>query len=1590
MAGSNTSDAIVVGEDWISEHYFATDGKQSFQAKVLERRKVWDEAAKADTATVRSRFAVARSVLLSTFSTFGEEGGRYASLPGLYQQLREILGYTSVALQSKRVGPVEWIHATGLEATAPLAVIEAIAVKDVEALMAKGDPLKPSKRDRTLLEPYEVDEKTQIHSVVRLLSHLFVQDDAPDFVLVLAGAWMLVAEKERWAEGRYLAVNLQVVAERADDKRGGETDRTLTCLEAKSLAPDPEGNLWWPGVLDESVKHTVGVSKDLREGVRLSIEIIANEVVRRRADQGLDPLPQTQAQDLARHSLRYLYRILFLLFAEASPELGVLPVGDPAYERGYSLDRLRELTLVEIAGPRAEDGTHLYQSLATLFHLVDQGHDGAAGATRQEIVDGNVERVDDGEDGLTFNPLKADLFLAKATKLIDDVGLGNRALQRVLSHLLLSKESKGKDRGFISYAELGINQLGAVYEGLMSYTGFFAEEDLHEVAKGGDNEKGSWVVPTTRSQSIAPGDFVKYPDPHTGERKPVVHEKGTFVFRLAGRERQQSASYYTPEVLTRFTVGQALVELIGPDSADETSVEWAGREIPRRMTAPEILDLTVCEPALGSGAFAIEAVQQLAVAYLKRRQEELGVKIDPDDFQHELQKVKAYIALHNVYGVDLNATAVELAEISLWLDTMGEGLQAPWFGLHLRRGNSLIGARRAVFRRDQLAKKAWIKEIPADKPLLDPATGESAPAGGGIHHFLLPAAGWGSSLALNEAKEIANVYPERRDRLNTWRKDITSQFSKRQAEEVTALAVRVETLWRFAESRLRIAESYARRPINVWGADDLPEDGAVSREQIEMYLHDPESSYQRLRSVMDAWCALWFWPLSEAHVAPPTIDQWLDACRRILGTHHEARTSGVGRNWRGGDQTLIEAHDWDSLDEAERLELRFAGAEPPQVAAAEHPWLEICRNVASAQGFFHWELDFAGVFGSRGGFDLQVGNPPWVRPRTDQAGLLAEGDPWWQLVSKAPQAEIKERRSATLALPGIADLVVDGIADNGASLAFLGHRINFPSLDGLQPDLYRCFMEQTWRHASSAGSVGLIHPESHFTDERAGILRAKTYRRLRRHWQFVNELVLFEIDHHVGYGVHVYGTQREPRFLQATSLYHPDTVVRSLEHDGSGAEPGLKDPDGNWDLRPHAARVIVVDTAMLRSWLQVLERDGATPERTRMVYTVNRAATDVIGRLAETRRVATLGPRFSEGWHESRDRRDGFFEQEWGVPESWDQVILQGPHLHVATPTYKTPNRTMLHNLDWSPVDLEALAPNSVPVTSYKPRGERRVYDSSYTHWRLDDGETLVPARNYYRLAWRNMAANTGERTLIAAIVPPGTAHIHGVSSVGMPGRDRDLVTLAAFSSSILLDFAVRSAPKSTISAATLDRLPIVQDPDLVAAIALRALRLNCLTNAYSSLWEKCYEDAFSFDRWAGGIEYAERPLLGIQDAMWTPSVPLRRSTDRRQALVELDALVALSLGVSADELCTVYRTQFAVLLGYDRERYVYDAAGRQVPSAIVAKWRRHGSATSPDDLVMSHPGSEREYEYVMPFVQLNREDDLRAAYTSLADRFNR
>src|SRR5690606_41915197 len=130
-----------------------------------------------------------------------------------------------------------------------------------------------------------------------------------------------------------------------------------------------------------------------------------------------------------------------------------------------------------------------------------------------------------------------------------------------------------------------------------------------------------------------------------------------------------------------------------------------------------------------------------------------------------------------------------------------------------------------------------------------------------------------------------------------------------------------------------------------------------------------------------------------------------------------------------------------------------------------------------------------------------------------------------------------------------------------------------------------------------------------------------------------------------------------------------------------------------------------------------------------------------------------------------------------------------------------------------------------------------------------DDGRKMVKqtgsARGFYRVAWRRMAANTGERTLIPAIIPPGAAHVDGISSGAAPGQEKASIPLVtAFMSSLVLDFAVRAVPKGDIRGATVDRLPLSFDNAARPAILLRSLRLNGLTEAYGDLWTACWDEA--------------------------------------------------------------------------------------------------------------------------------------------------
>ncbi|QFG27138.1 class I SAM-dependent DNA methyltransferase [Actinomadura sp. WMMB 499] len=1515
--------------------------------------------------------------------------------------------------------------------------------------------------DGRLLRPVQVgtNEKDVIEDGTKLASWILTADEPPRYVLILAGGVIVLADRAAWGEGRYLGVSIDVALGRNDLAELGVIG---ALFGADSLLPPAEGgDEPLAELLTNSRNHAVGVSKDLRDGLKDSVELIANEVLARMRDQGVEPEdvmePRELADQLGRESLRYLYRILFLLYAEARPELGIVPTKDQDYVRGYSLARLGDLVVRDLVSEQSRTGFHLYESLNLLFRMVNDGH--------------RVRNGDDDEsdgEGLRFEPLRSKLFEPESIKLIGSVSvddderpidtrLRDATLHNVLRRLMLTKGRRKERGGFISYAQLGINQLGAVYEGLMSYTGFIAQEDLYEVAKNGDPKDGSWMIPASKVDDYPQDVFVLRTDdnPYRDEDEFVRYPKGAFVYRLAGRDRETSASYYTPESLTQVTVQLALKHRLDQDG---TTTE-----------AREILGWKICEPALGSGAFLNEAINQVAAEYLKRRQKELGRTIDPEQYEVELQKAKAYIALHNSYGVDLNDTAIELAEVSLWLNVMHPGLQAPWFGLHLRRGNSLIGAGRKVYRPDQLTKGTWLKEAPDEVPFRDGAIPD-----GHVHHFLLPAEGWG---AVAGAKEAKNLAPEQAKQLGAWRKKMKAKVSDKkkarkpsQLHRLQSLSRRAEYLWELVMERLTISEREISRKIGVWGADwiDQPEN-AVPKEKVYDDLTAPGTPYWRLKTVMDAWCALWFWPLDKAGLLDGTADAYgtasaelepvssmplddedeqfrsfdtLDAPKTYktqslfsLGTEQldltdaaltetqVATSTGKWKRTKGRKPKLDEVRrviplnnldDW--LDFAEAL---LGRADVPPDSLAHHfsglaelseyedhlpgwtgmddvhshlnqrfPWLSAVKEISENRNFFHWELMFAQTF-QKGGFDLQVGNPPWVRPRWDEAGVLAEHNPWFKLSDKPSMERWRLIKAELLAGESTRLYFLGESATNTGNVEFLSSPTTYPLLTGTQPDLYRGFMSRCWSNLGHRGTASLVHPDTHFAGVKEGRLRAAAYRHLHMHGHFMNSRILFDGEHRLEFGVHIYGLPRQAiSFAHVCWLFEPATMKESLEHDGDGELPGIRH-DGRWDLRPHRGRLIQVDEQLLEQWRHLTSSNDLEIEQSPLLYPVTTSEAGAIEALSKyARRLGDGHPRISRGYDEANAKKDGLIRWETSKPTSLNSVILQGPHFAQATPFNKQPNIPCRNKNDYITWNLTNLPENAVPVTNYVQAGRSAHYLAAQDIWKSHDGAERRYTE-FYRLAWRYMVPLANERSLFAALIPPGPAHINSVHTLAMP-NNRDTVLAAGFWAALPLDYLLRVTGRAHVQVGDAPKMPAA-DPNhpLTSALLLRTLRLNCLTDAYADIWKELYDPNWMDEEWA----VAWPDIRGLNDVSsitreWSFDTPLRSERERRAALVELDAMVALWLGVTADQLGAIYRSRYPVLSAYEGNMW-FDANGRK----IAKDHHTFGYGQTKEHFKQLQEHLDPEINgpvpdgYTAPFYKADREAEYRQAHAVFAER---
>lgn len=1087
-----------------------------------------------------------------------------------------------------------------------------------------------------------------------------------------------------------------------------------------------------------------------------------------------------------------------------------------------------------------------------------------------------------------------------------------------------------------------------------------------------------YFVSESELDQYAENERVRY---ESGEKKGKLrmYEKGTFIYRLAGREREKSASYYTPEVLTKCLVKYALKELLEGKTADE------------------ILKLTICEPAMGSAAFLNEAINQLAEAYISRKEKETGEIISYEKRYNELQKVKMFIADRNVYGIDLNPVAVELAEVSLWLNTIYEGGFVPWFGTQLVNGNSLIGARRQVYRIEsaQATSKGmrWYEMEPERVSL-----GTKRMPRKQIYHFLLGDPGMCSySDKVIKQLEAANI-----KKMKAWNKKFTSPVTDDEAVTLRRLSDRIDELWEAQIQLRKDVEAKTQDPLSIFGHSDDREDSHTTirqKDEIFSELYKSEhmknaGPYARLKFAMDYWCALWFWPIDKAELLPTRSEFLFDMSLILEGT---MASVNVTDSVKCGQLSLFPTEMEQMAMDIIATFGKNTVVDIPRLRQ-ENPRLDLAARIAEQNKFMHWELEFADLFAERGGFDLIIGNPPWVLLGWNERLVLSDSYPEFA-VKKLTATQSVNKRGEVMKDIIIRRIYLAEFESIYGQQSFLNAVQNYSALCGMKANLYKCFLPQAWNFCKETGISAFVHPDGVFDDPKGGPLRERLYPKLRKHFQFTNELKLFaEVDHHMGFSLNIYCNNESKMFDSISNLFTTSTIEQCYDMTVTGDIPGIKDENG-WCIHGHPDRVVRIGKAELSLFAKLFDDNDDNWKQARLPAIHAQALLEVMEKFIET--SYTLGSipeneiAYSVMFDEAADANAGILKHEEHFPENLSDYIISGPNIGVANPFFKSVRAQARLNSDYDSIDLIEIPSDFSSRCIYRRKCDSVTFLQNIPELPWGDKYNSV-----YRIAMRRMLNISGERTLMPTIITPGACHINGVYSIALKQK---LSVLAGTMASIPFDFYVKITGKTNGGYNIYSAFPMLDNSKYASAIAIRTLLLNCLSSNYSDFWSREFPAKLMTEKWSKDDSRLNLNRFVLAKE-WTWDTPLRTDYERRQALVEIDVLTAMALGMTIEQLKTIYRIQFPVLKSYESDTW-YDANGRitftnnrsLVGVGFDRKEFELNMKDAPagkkfyrtimDDTMPGGP-VERTIEYVAPFDRCDREQDYETAWKFFEEKY--
>ncbi|TKC95800.1 DNA methyltransferase [Polyangium fumosum] len=495
---------------------------------------------------------------------------------------------------------------------------------------------------------------------------------------------------------------------RVEHLRGPEGRPLLTALDLllqarRAYSASAEFTL--EGLLAESRRRQADVTEELAKQVFEAVEILlagfeaacSRDCIGDRVDW-LRPALETEGDHFYQGVLSVVLRLVFLLYAE---DQSLLPVEHSTYAEHLSLAGLYA-RLSHDAGAFPESMHHRFGAYGLLLALFRAVFFGVKHGTlelpprRGRLFDPNTYPfLEGGLPGWTAAVTDPAARAEARPPSLDD-----GTIYRVLHRLMVF----GGQR--LSYRTLDVVQIGSVYESLMGFHVLRVESPAARLGK-----HGVWVE-TTALRAMSPTDrarFLKetcglHPGP-VGAIEKAVKEAGKDDHALAealsahsagrrddvlrhraasgrlvlqpGEERRRTGTHYTPPSLTVKVVRRTLEPLLACLGAERTP--------------EQILQLKICDPAMGSGAFLVAACHELAseIVAAWTRQGELARMIELFGDAH--LHARRLVAQRCLYGVDKNPAAVELAKLSLWLVTMSRTLPFTFVDHALRHGDSLVG-----------------------------------------------------------------------------------------------------------------------------------------------------------------------------------------------------------------------------------------------------------------------------------------------------------------------------------------------------------------------------------------------------------------------------------------------------------------------------------------------------------------------------------------------------------------------------------------------------------------------------------------------------------------------------------------------------------------------------------------------------------------------------------------------------------------------------------------------------------------------------------------------------------------------------------